>query len=65
MVAAADPEHLLKKYHIDYCLLANGAPELQVLPHLPDWRNVYQDKIATIFVRTAGRQRDRLPGLAP
>jgi hypothetical protein len=47
-----DPERLLKKYHIDYCLLGNGAPELQVLPHLAGWRKVYQDKVATIFART-------------
>lgn len=47
-----DPKLLLDKYHIDYCLLQSGAPKSQLMRYLPGWKKVYQDKVATIFVRS-------------
>jgi hypothetical protein len=47
-----DPKLLLDKYHIDYCLLRKTAPETRVLRYLPGWWKLYEDDVATIFVRS-------------
>jgi len=47
-----DPKLLLDKYHIDYCLLRKTAPEARVLRYLPGWWKLYEDDVATIFVRS-------------
>ena len=47
-----DPKLLLDKYHIDYCLLRKTAPQARVLPYLPGWWKLYEDDVATIFVRS-------------
>jgi hypothetical protein len=46
-----DPQILLDKYHIQFCMLNNGNPLSVVLPHLPGWRMAYEDKRASVFVR--------------
>jgi hypothetical protein len=46
-----DPEILLNKYKVRFCLLAKGSPMAQVLPYMPEWSRVYTDDIAVIFVR--------------
>jgi hypothetical protein len=46
-----DPEILLNKHHIGFCILAKESPMAQVLPHLVGWRQAYSDKIAVVFVR--------------
>lgn len=48
----SNPNTLLKKYKIDFCLLARTSPMAQVLPILPNWKTVYSDRQAVIFVRT-------------
>jgi hypothetical protein len=48
----SDPQGLLEKYHIGFCLLAKDAPMARVLPLLPGWVAVYRDDLAVIFART-------------
>lgn len=48
----SNPNTLLKKYKIDFCLLARTSPMAQVLPLLPNWKTVYSDREAIVFVRT-------------
>lgn len=58
-----DPQILLNRYHIQFCVLDSGAPMSHVLPYLPGWSKVYGDSRASVFVR-----RDAMPGpdmLAP
>lgn len=50
----SDPNALLNKYKINFCLLARTSPMAYVLPLLPDWKAVYTDNMAVIFVRTTG-----------
>ena len=47
----ADPQALLRKYRINFCLLQADAPTVQVLKLLPGWQNVYSDDHSVIFVR--------------
>ncbi len=49
----ADPNALLQKYKIGFCLLSSHSPMLQVLPLLKDWKQVYSDQNSVILVRTA------------
>jgi hypothetical protein len=46
-----DPNILLSKYGIRFCLLSRGAPMAQVLPYLPGWHKAYSDDVASVFVR--------------
>jgi hypothetical protein len=46
-----DPERLLNKYRIRFCLLAKGAPMARVLPYLPGWHEAFSDDVAVVFVR--------------
>jgi hypothetical protein len=48
----SDPNTLLNKYSVDFCLLAQGSPMTHVLPLLPGWKSVYSDNLSEIFVRT-------------
>lgn len=50
-----DPNLLLNKYGINYCLLRKTAPMAQVLPFLPEWKKVYSDDLAVIFARATGQ----------
>ncbi len=47
----ADPNQLLDKYKIDFCLLSRGSPMARVLPLLPGWRRVYSDEVSVILSR--------------
>ena len=49
----SDPNILLDKYGIDFCLLAHDSPMVHVLPLLHDWKLVYTDNASVIFVRVA------------
>ena len=49
----ADPNTLLDKYGIQFCLLEANAPMANVLPLMHNWKSVYSDKLSVIFVRTA------------
>jgi hypothetical protein len=48
----SDPDALLKKYGIGFCLLNRDSPMVRVLPLLPDWKIVYSDSNAVIVART-------------
>ena len=50
----SDPNELLRKYEVNFCLLAKDAPMARVLPLLTNWKMIYSDDIAVIFLRTAG-----------
>lgn len=52
----SDPQELLKKYRVDFCLLAKDAPMARVLPLMPGWQAVYSDDLSVIFRRTAAAQ---------
>jgi hypothetical protein len=47
----SDPNALLDKYKIDYCLLERGAPIARVMQLLKGWKSVYSDEKTIIFVR--------------
>ncbi len=49
----SDPNTLLDKYNIGFCLLARTSPMAHVLPFLPNWKAVYSDNQSIIFVRTS------------
>lgn len=48
-----DPNILLNKYGIRFCLLSTGSQMAVVLPLLPGWKTVYSDDVAVIVARTA------------
>ena len=43
---------ILDKYHVDYVIFNTGEALSNVLATQPGWKVAYQDKVATIFVRT-------------
>jgi hypothetical protein len=47
----ANPNLLLNKYNINFCLLTAQSPMAHVLPLLPNWKEVYSDNDSAIFVR--------------
>ncbi len=55
----SDPNMLLDQYNISFCLLARNSPMAHVLPFLPNWRPIYTDHLATIFLRSSS------PSLSP
>ena len=50
----SDPNTLLDKYNISFCVLARTSPMAHVLPLLPNWKTIYSDNMSTIFLRTSG-----------
>ena len=46
-----DPNLMLNKYGIRYCLLQKNEPAAKVMPLLRGWSRVYTDDLAVIFVR--------------
>jgi hypothetical protein len=59
----ADPQILLRKYGINFCLLGPDSPTIQVLNLLPGWEKVYSDGNSVIFLRrsAAGTARKDSP----
>jgi hypothetical protein len=49
----SDPNALLDKYKISFCLLARESPMAHVLPLLPGWSVIYSDKVSIILARSA------------
>jgi hypothetical protein len=49
----SDPNTLLDKYHVQFCLLERDSPMAYVLPLLRNWKEVYSDSSSVIFVRSA------------
>jgi hypothetical protein len=58
----SDPDVLLQKYNINFCLLGRQSPMARVLPLLQVWKSVYSDDQTVIFVRTAAAGPDRIAG---
>jgi hypothetical protein len=50
-----DPNILLNKYGVAFCLLNRQSPMAQVLPLLPDWKTVYTDANAVIVERVSAQ----------
>jgi len=48
-----DPNILLDKYGVQFCLLEANAPMSYVLPLLHNWKSVYSDDRSIVFVRIA------------
>jgi len=48
-----DPNKLLEKYHIQFCLVSPQSPMVQIFPLLPNWKSVYADDHSVVFVRTS------------
>jgi hypothetical protein len=49
----SDPNALLQKYRINFCLLTRQSPMARVLPLLHEWKIVYSDNNSVILMRTA------------
>lgn len=47
-----DPNSLLDRYHINFCLFSNEAPMSHALQQLKNWKLVYSDNNAVVFLRT-------------
>jgi hypothetical protein len=47
----SDPNALLEKYRVDFCLLAQQSPMVRVLPLLGKWKVIYSDNQSVIFMR--------------
>jgi len=48
-----DALFLLRKYHIQFCLIQRNAPLATFLGALPGWKKVYQDELSAIFIQQA------------
>jgi hypothetical protein len=49
----SDPNTLLDKYGISFCVLSRESHMIVVLRLLPGWKEVYSDNVSVIFVRSA------------
>ena len=58
-----DPNLLLKKYNVNFCLLSTRSQMINVLPLLPDWKLVYSDDLARVFVKTPSQISTAKPAL--
>lgn len=50
----SNPNALLDKYHIGFCLLEKDSPMAYVFPLMPNWKEVYSDDSSVVFVRAGG-----------
>jgi hypothetical protein len=48
-----DPNTLLDKYGISFCVLSRRSPMVVVMALLPGWQEVYSDNVSVIFARAA------------
>ena len=46
-----DPNLLLRKYNVNFCLLSTQSQMINVMPLLPGWKLVYSDNLARVFVK--------------
>jgi hypothetical protein len=51
----SDPNLLLNKYGVNFCLLSSTSQTVQILSQLRGWKQVYSDNNSVIFVRTASQ----------
>jgi hypothetical protein len=52
-----DPNVLLEKYKVNFCLLTLQSRMARILPLLHEWKKVYSDNNSVIFVRTPSANR--------
>jgi len=52
LIMLQEPQSVLQKYHIDFCLLVRDQPVARVLALLPGWRRIYSDKTSVIFAKS-------------
>jgi hypothetical protein len=52
----SDPNALLEKYGIGFCLLTRQSAMARVLPLLHGWKTVYSDNSSVIFTRASARR---------
>jgi hypothetical protein len=48
----SDPNALLDKYRVNFCLLVRQSPMVRVLPLLNKWKVIYSDDSSVVFMRT-------------
>ncbi len=48
-----DPNLLLDKYKVNFCILTRESPMIRVLPLLPNWKLVYEDSNSAVIERGA------------
>ena len=48
----SDPNALLTKYKVNFCLLSQESTMIRTLPSLPGWKQVYADRNSAIFMRS-------------
>jgi hypothetical protein len=48
-----NPNRLLDKYQISFCVLSRESPMIVVLRLLPGWKQVYSDNVSVVFIRSA------------
>lgn len=53
-----DALFLLRKYHVQFCLLRQNAPLGTFLMELPGWKKVYQDNLSAIYIHQATRSTE-------
>jgi len=51
-----DPNLLLRKYNVNFCLLSTQSQMINVVPLLPGWKLVYSDDLARVFVKTPSQE---------
>lgn len=49
----SNPNDLLEKYHIAFCLLQRNSTSAKIMTLLPGWRQVYADDQSVIFIRSS------------
>ena len=49
----SDPNTLLDKYGVDFCLLDRASPMAHVLPLMQGWKTIYSDNRSVIFERVS------------
>lgn len=54
--AESDPNLLLNKYDVSFCLLDRGTQIANEMKLLPNWKQVYADRKSVIFVRASKAQ---------
>lgn len=47
-----DPRILLNRWHIRFCLLEKHSPIVNAMLLIPEWKAVYSDDVAVVFIRS-------------
>lgn len=47
-----DPNLLLNRHHIHFCVFEKGSPAARIMSGLANWKQVYSDRLSVIFVRS-------------